>query len=580
MRDFLLNLIPFYGFISNNFLNAFLSTSIFLFGLFEINRFYKITKGIQTKIYDIEQRLKKYLSNPSSYFNEIEKIFLGSDLLVNEWKKYKSTLIKRDDHNYIYKTEQAEKFFDEYKIISKVMNIRYWHALPGIFVGLGIFGTFVGLTYGISNFDVTNIESIKDSIKNMLSGTGTAFLTSVWGMIFSLFFNWYEKKRFSEISNVFSSFCNTINELFTLSTQQRIIIEQRDLLKQIEGAIKIFSTDLANKFAQSLREIIGIRLDEIKEIMKESIKLMIREISEMKDKIVVALKDTFEVTFNQNVIPAINEMKNSIEQLRREKQESSVSAIKNIIDSFSETLLSHTKTDFEKISSILVDASKKINSLPSNLEYIGNILMSSTKQIEDLMEAQKNIFTTTNDQISQSAVTAIDLMNDKVRQTIQIIDEKMQYLFNIQKTQFVITKELIDKTAQVFDNADKLVGEIKKPLYSLEKTASTLNSILESLGNYEKKNKDLLEQITFNVNKLTETFKNFGVYEEGIKNIFKEIESGLVEYSSQVRISIENYLKDFSNQLSEVVKYLSGAIDELSDNIEDLNDIFDKINKK
>jgi hypothetical protein len=55
---------------------------------------------------------------------------------------------------------------------------------PGAIISLGIFGTFLGIYIGLLDFDTSDIHS---SIPSLLEGLKTAFITSLFGMFFSLF---------------------------------------------------------------------------------------------------------------------------------------------------------------------------------------------------------------------------------------------------------------------------------------------------------------------------------------------------------------------------------------------------------
>lgn len=60
-------------------------------------------------------------------------------------------------------------------------------SLPGVIISLGIFGTFLGIYLGLRDFDASDIAS---SIPPLLEGLKTAFLTSLFGMFFSLTLRW------------------------------------------------------------------------------------------------------------------------------------------------------------------------------------------------------------------------------------------------------------------------------------------------------------------------------------------------------------------------------------------------------
>lgn len=75
------------------------------------------------------------------------------------------------------------------------LNFRMLDTVSGTLVGLGLLGTFLGLTIGISGFDSSNSNNIQQSIQNLLGGMGTAFSTSLAGMLFSLIFTAFDKSK-------------------------------------------------------------------------------------------------------------------------------------------------------------------------------------------------------------------------------------------------------------------------------------------------------------------------------------------------------------------------------------------------
>lgn len=73
------------------------------------------------------------------------------------------------------------------KQLSKITNYYLIESIPSMFITLGLLGTFLGITYGLINFN-TDPDYIKDSIKELLDGLKTAFYTSIFGIISSLIF--------------------------------------------------------------------------------------------------------------------------------------------------------------------------------------------------------------------------------------------------------------------------------------------------------------------------------------------------------------------------------------------------------
>ncbi len=73
-------------------------------------------------------------------------------------------------------------------VLSKVGMTYYNSAISGTMTGLGILGTFIGLTIGLASFDGSNVYTISENIGPLLEGMKVAFHTSVYGIFFSLVF--------------------------------------------------------------------------------------------------------------------------------------------------------------------------------------------------------------------------------------------------------------------------------------------------------------------------------------------------------------------------------------------------------
>ncbi len=63
------------------------------------------------------------------------------------------------------------------------------HYFKDLFTGLGLLGTIIGFVYAfgdLQNLDVSNVETTKEVIKNLLMSMQTAFFTTIAGIVCSL----------------------------------------------------------------------------------------------------------------------------------------------------------------------------------------------------------------------------------------------------------------------------------------------------------------------------------------------------------------------------------------------------------
>lgn len=84
-------------------------------------------------------------------------------------------------------TCDLEEYINE-DLLDRVGASHFNGGIAGTLTGLGILGTFLGLSLGLGSFSGDDIFTISDNVGSLLSGMKVAFHTSVYGIFFSLIF--------------------------------------------------------------------------------------------------------------------------------------------------------------------------------------------------------------------------------------------------------------------------------------------------------------------------------------------------------------------------------------------------------
>ena len=123
----------------------------------------------------------------------------------NLWKNYK-------DNAKVFEEKELQDAFNKYRLrlkrarrgtdascdLGEYINeelldrvgMNYFNSgVSGTLTGLGILGTFLGLSMGLGAFSGDDIFTISDNVGSLLFGMKVAFHTSVYGILFSLVFN-------------------------------------------------------------------------------------------------------------------------------------------------------------------------------------------------------------------------------------------------------------------------------------------------------------------------------------------------------------------------------------------------------
>lgn len=532
----------------SNILTIIIVLGIVVYGFTEFLSFYMKTKSIIRNINNHNEKISEFNDNNTpENFVGIKNVFYSNDFLKDEWEEYEHTLIKREEpKKIVYKTEPADAYFNETRILSKEINIRYWYALPGIFVGLGILGTFVGLTFGLSKFDTGSSKKIEESIKSLLSGMGTAFLTSVWGMLISIVFNWYEKNQFKKVNTVLSFLNRKIDKLFTLTTQEKIAIEQTDQINNMSVALQNFSTDLADRINIAMDTVMASRLDHLNNTVgrlyaegENLTKLIVSEIKASSENISAGLRESIGNIMVEKLSPSLENVANSIsslvpivESLRDEKKETSIEAIAKLVDDFRTSLTGSTKEEMEKLSDLVGKAGESLIAFPSHMEGMMKTLDEQSHQIKMLLE-----------KASSQAESALG----------QRLNEMELFFENITKK---FNEQLEDQQMRIKQTAD----EMKE---NTTKAAIDFGVVIEGLQDNVKQLLERQQENTINVDKIINN--SVSILKEG--EVLSQAMKKTIELASNVITQIHgvaNTLSVTANAIEKTGQWLRDITSQFS----------------
>lgn len=139
-----------------------------------------------------------------------------------------------------------EDYINEY-FIDSTMKKGMISIIPGVMTGLGILGTFIGLSFGLQNFDTGNAEAITNSIAPLMDGIKIAFHTSIYGMVFSLIFNFVYKKNLEDAYHTVDKFLETYHKYVLPKAEN-------DNIQVLVNSIEAMGDKIADRITETMRK--------------------------------------------------------------------------------------------------------------------------------------------------------------------------------------------------------------------------------------------------------------------------------------------------------------------------------------
>ncbi len=290
-----------------------------------------------------------------SFFNMEEK--LQAALRTNALTimgKTKSTLHVKD-------------FISEY--YQDIRNDNFARVAPSVFPMLGILGTFIAIALSMPDFTVKDLGALDREISILLSGIGTAFYASIYGIMLSLIWTYFEKRGIAKVDK-------QIFDLEKLYGQR--VWKRSELIKHehMQSELK------DQQIVQTLKETFN--MDFIKELNEQYLKnftTIVQDTTNSFTKLTVhmqeassELRDTLENIHNRHAsIDAVEMMERNIEGFNANAKN-----LQKTMENFDGTV-DHT---FVKIDEELGQAVEKLSTL-------AGILSEQNEQILENMATLK-----------------------------------------------------------------------------------------------------------------------------------------------------------------------------------------------
>lgn len=459
---------------------------------------------------------------------QIKKALEGDDIIESfkETKMeslsetYKKSINIKTQDGIKTNTPSAYFFTDDNVAKSQKLNLHMLDSASGTLVGLGLLGTFLGLTVGIAGFDSSNSDNIQQSIQSLLGGMGTAFSTSLLGMLCSLIYTAIDKTQRNKLQKNIYSVTERLDEayyiddnelqemnqkalmekmlqrisselsahlMYTNETGERVVVANavREILTENEEqskALKSFSTDLALELNNGFDEVLSRLMQQKILPLMENVDATTRSIVEHIDQMAAQVSS-----------PATDMIQNVVTELK--------SSMTSIVDEFKSGLSNSATNELETLASQLGTASQAMADFPKNMENISSTLQVTIEEIKAAISEISNTSANANSTAMQKMQEQITFATGAISSAIAEVKDVMGSITQTSQEQ---SNQIVSKLS---DAAEKMGAFLNGTIAGL--SASVQESIKNITDDVNNKQADLIalqEDTTTQTKKLLETF--------------------------------------------------------------------------
>ena len=527
--------------------------------------FLEHTKALNKSIKLAIKELPKTRDEFAKRYTDINEIFKSQKYNVfnHLWKEFTEQLIEPKKKELSFQNSiRPEKFFVlEYLLKKKNINSKLLESMPGILVGLGVLGTFIGLSVSLFfafPYLIGENTNIENAIKSLISGSSVAFFTSVFGLSCSLIFNFISDKRISLLQSSLNKFNFRLEECLKFVTEEHLLVKHLEELQQqnrhldsMDESIALKIGDHIGQMGNSIKEAISKGNQNISEkFLSEFVNKMNQGIGDFSKE----QRENLDKTLNalqENIPPLISSLKNSLQE--NEEKTKEIIDYLNII----------SKDNQQQINQSLIEATQLIksefNSIGQNMKEGMNGAISNSseelkKVISNLGEMNEKMLQQ-NHSIQEAYQNQLKENEEKAKKTIEHFNSVSQ------DNQKQINQSLVEATQLIKSEFNSIGQNMKKGMNdAISNSSGELKKVINSLGEMSEK---ILQQNHSNQTayqeQLNETAMKFHSFTE-------KLEKELDEINNVTTKNIKEAFHDFHQavkQQEQIVEKNSSTLDSL-----------------
>lgn len=510
----------------------------------------------------------------------------------------------------------ALEIFSEFSTCSAhKINLRLLDTAAGTLVGLGLLGTFLGLTLGIKDFDSSSTQNIQKSIQLLLSGMGTAFITSLVGMLLSMIYSFcdkYWRNRLSKHLHVLTkkldslyyiddrtlddlneqalaksiastmkevvehemrSVVNALNEKLTYNSESgeatTIANAIREILKENQEqskALKSFSTDLAIELNNGFDEVLSRQMQQkilpLMENVDATTKAIVEHIDQMASLVSSPATDMIQTV--------VDELKNSMSEMMKE---------------FSSGLSGSVTNELETLAHQLGTAAQSMADFPNNMAHISSTLQVMIEEVKNTVSEISHTSANANSTAMQQMQEQITFATSAISAAIAEVKDVMSGISQSSQEQ---SNQMVSKLA---DAAEKMGTFLSGTISTLSSSVQqSVKSITDDVNNKQADLIALQEDTTSQTKKLLETFntgldrlEKMNEYITGTMNMFQQAQgqitgstAHLQTITGDMKLATQLFNKsqtDYAVKMEEMQRNSQRGIDAVTELLKNSGDL-------
>lgn len=485
---------------------------------------------LKKTITKIQQMKAKGAKDPGEAFS-------NDRVLAHLWAEYTETLHEQKFTNALTAIEEvtsvratlpAEAFFSPQTLVDSRLHVEFFKHLPGLFTGVGIIGTFLGLINGLKSFEVSeNPSVVRNSLDMLLHGVHEAFYVSASAIAFAMLVTFLEKWLLSGLHRQVQELCYLIDSFFEAGAGEEYLARLVKASEESASQAKILKDSMVG---------------ELKQILSELIRQQISATHESQQHLAEKLVDSIEIGIRQPIGQLVEgfavQQQNTSQNLSSALSDVLAAFIQKTEDMFGGQIAGINTLQQKTIES-LETAVNQLGQMAASIDTSGrNATESMTGKLTDAINAMEVRQRAMNDQMAEFVTQLRGMVTESQTETSQKLQTLLGDLGQQVATMVAALQSQANQNAELHTNQQQqlsshMAGAMQSVSTEMRDTIQTLSAQVSSMvGALEQRSVSTSQQLAEQQSRFATSTEN------NVAHLTQSVETSVAKVTSETSAAL------------------------------------------
>ena len=211
--------------------------------------------------------------------------------VLTAWREYRETLVPHEEGDEVVLRNSARPILF-FNIDDLGFGPGFLRILPGLFVSVGLFLTFLGLISALAAMDLRDEKTISTSLNTLLMIASAKFTMSLTGLLCSIIFTVVLRRSSGNLERGIHDLCGIIEKRITFISLEALAVEQLRATREQREHFRMIGLELVaelgrplreelpNTISKAISESIGPVIEQLGKAGSEGVGTMVNDLSE------------------------------------------------------------------------------------------------------------------------------------------------------------------------------------------------------------------------------------------------------------------------------------------------------------